>query len=158
MSLTRLAIRPFTFSNGVTVPAGTLIATPSTAVHRDGEIYPNPKNFDGFRFTQLRERNGVPVAGQQATSTSAQYLTFGYGRLAWCVFYFVFASTHRSYLYSCISPGRFFAASEIKALLAHILVTYDIKFEEGKQAPRTIVVNSMRLPRMANVMFRKRQK
>jgi hypothetical protein len=90
VSLPRVVLRPFTFSNGVTVPAGTLIAIPSGAVHRDGDIYPNPKKFDGFRFTQLHERNGVPVAGQQATSTSAEYFPFGYGRHAWWVFLILF--------------------------------------------------------------------
>ena len=77
----RLALHPFTFSNGVTIPAGTVIAAPVTAIHTDGEIYPNPKEFDGFRFANLRERDGV--SGQQVTSTSAEYLTFGYGRHAW---------------------------------------------------------------------------
>ena len=60
--------------------------------------------------------------------------------------------------YSSISPGRFFAANEVKALLAHILVTYDFKLEEGKRAPRIRVIGSLRVPEKANVMFRKRQK
>ncbi len=57
-----------------------------------------------------------------------------------------------------ISPGRFFAVNEIKAILAHILVTYDIKLEEGKQAPRSSQINGARIPGKANVMFRKRQR
>jgi hypothetical protein len=64
---------------------------------------------------------------------------------------------HRDHSYSSISPGRFFAANEVKALLAHILVNYDIKLEEGKRAPRTVIVGSIRMPERANVMFRKRQ-
>jgi hypothetical protein len=61
------------------------------------------------------------------------HLTFGYGRHAWCVFFLPqsIAVTHIS-----VSPGRFFAVNEVKAFLAHVVVTYDIKFEEGKQAPR----------------------
>ncbi len=55
------------------------------------------------------------------------------------------------------SPGRFFAANEVKALLAHLVVTYDIKFEEGKQAPRSLQINGMRITRKADAMFRKRQ-
>jgi hypothetical protein len=69
-----------------------------------------------------------------------------------------FASTHRSHSYSSISPGRFFAINEVKALLAHILVTYDFKLEEGKRAPRIRTIGLMRIPERANVMFRKRQK
>ena len=83
VGLSRLALRPFTFSNGVTVPAGTIIAAPAIAIHTDGEFYPNPETFDGFRFAKLREHDGAPVVGQQATSTSAEYLSFGYGRHAW---------------------------------------------------------------------------
>ncbi len=72
-------------------------------------------------------------------------------------FCFAFASTHRSYSYFSISPGRFFAVNEVKALLAHVVVTYDIKFEEGKQAPRSLHIGSMRFPGEGNAMFRKRQ-
>ncbi len=153
----RLALRPFTFSNGVTVPAGTLIAAPAGAIHSDGGIFPNPEEFDGFRFSKLREPDGGAVAGRQAISTSPENLTFGYGRHAWCVFFFL-ASTYRSHSYFSISPGRFFAINEVKTLLAHIVVTYDIKFEEGKQAPRGLHVGAMRIPGNANAMFRKRQR
>ncbi len=156
VTLGRLALRPFTFSNGVTVPAGTLIAAPTGAILRNGEIFPNPEEFDGFRFSKLRERDGGAVAGHQVLSTSPENLTFGYGRHAWCVFFF--ASTHRGHSYFSISPGRFFAVNEVKALLAHIVVTYDIKFEEGKQAPRSLHVVTMRIPGSANAMFRKRQR
>jgi len=138
LTVNRLALRPFTFSNGVTVPAGTLIAIPSAAVQTDGEIYLNAEEFDGFRFAKLRECYGNAVAGHKATSTSAQHLSFGCGR------------------HAC--PGRFFAVNEVKALLAHVVVTYDIKFEVGKQAPRSLIINSVRIPGKANVMFRKRQK
>jgi hypothetical protein len=56
------------------------------------------------------------------------------------------------------SPGRFLAANEVKALLAHIIVTYDIKFEEGKGVPREYRLPSFRAPRNANILFRKRQR
>jgi len=49
-----------------------------------GEIYPNPQEFDGFRFSTLREREGDSVvAKHQAVSTSAEHLAFGLGRHAW---------------------------------------------------------------------------
>ena len=70
---------------------------------------------------------------------------------------FFLACVYSGHSYSSISPGRFFATNEVKALLAHILVTYDFKLEEGKQAPRTFIIDSMRIPEKANVMFRKRQ-
>jgi hypothetical protein len=78
-------MRPFTFSNGVTIPAGTLVSAPSGTIHKDGEFYPNPEEFDGFRFVKLRELNVDAMARHQAFSTSPDHLTFGYGRHTWCV-------------------------------------------------------------------------
>ena len=57
-----------------------------------------------------------------------------------------------------ISPGRFLAVNEIKALFAHIIATYEIKFEEGKGVPREVCIRGMRIPGKANMMFRTRQK
>ena len=91
VAVVRLALRPFTFSNGVTVPAGALIALPSAAVHMDGEIFPNAEKFDGFRYAKLRERDGDAAVGHQATSTSAEHLNFGYGRHAWYVCFFAWS-------------------------------------------------------------------
>ena len=82
--LVRQAMRPFTFSNGTTISAGTVVACPLSAVHTDGEIYPNPDEFDGFRFARLRERGEDGMANKhQAGTTSTAHLSFGHGRHAW---------------------------------------------------------------------------
>jgi hypothetical protein len=57
-----------------------------------------------------------------------------------------------------ISPGRFFAVNEMKALFAYIVATYDVKFEEGNGVPRDHCIAGFRFPGNANVMFRTRQK
>ena len=46
----------------------------------------------------------------------------------------------------------------MKALLAHIVVTYDLKLEEGKKVPRELNIATTRIPGNADVLFRKRQK
>jgi Cytochrome P450 len=80
----RLALRPFTFSNGVTVPAGTLVSYPTSAIHTDERIYPNPDEFDGFRFAKLRETESYSMTSRhQAASTSNENLVFGHGRHTW---------------------------------------------------------------------------
>ena len=56
------------------------------------------------------------------------------------------------------SPGRFFAVNELKALLAHIIITYDFKLEEGKGVPPDVCFGPLRSPGDANVLFKKRQK
>ena len=84
MAVSRLALRPFTFSNGVTVPAGTLVSIPASTTHTDERIYPNPDEFDGFRFSKLRESEGdTTVSRHQTVSTSAEHLAFGIGRHTW---------------------------------------------------------------------------
>jgi cytochrome P450 len=82
--MTRLALRPFTFSNGVTVPAGTFVSIPASATHTDEGIYPNPNEFDGFRFAKLRESEwDTETSRYQAVSTSSEHLAFGLGRYTW---------------------------------------------------------------------------
>jgi cytochrome P450 len=85
--MTRLALRPFTYSNGVTVPAGTLVSLPASAAYRDERSYPSPDEFDGFRFAKLRESEGDTVTSRHLTvSTSTEHLAFGLGRHTWFAF------------------------------------------------------------------------
>jgi cytochrome P450 len=82
--MSRIALRPFTFSNGVTIPAGTLVSIPASAVHTDENIYPNPDEFDGFRFAKLRESEGDSATSRyQAISSSTEHLAFGVGKHTW---------------------------------------------------------------------------
>ena len=84
VSMMRLALRPFTLSNGMTIPAGTLVSIPASAIHRDEISYLNPDDFDGFRFAKLRESEGDTVTSRyQAISTSSENVPFGLGRHAW---------------------------------------------------------------------------
>ncbi|KAF8463176.1 cytochrome P450 [Russula ochroleuca] len=139
LSMTRLALRPFTFSNGVTVPAGTFVSIPASATHTDESIYPNAEEFDGFRFAKLRESKDDKITRRhQTVSTSSENLAFGLGK------------------HTC--PGRFFAVNEMKALFAHIIANYDFKFEERARAPRENWIAGTRFIGTANVMFRTRRK
>jgi cytochrome P450 len=133
----RVVLRPLKLSNGMTIPAGTLVAIPSSATHRDEVTYPNPDEFDGFRFAKLRKDEG-DTGRYQTASTSTENVAFGLGR------------------HTC--PGRFFVTNEIKALLAHIVTTYDVKLEDGKEIPSDVCIAGSRFPRTANLMFRARKK
>ncbi|KAH8976597.1 cytochrome P450 [Lactarius hatsudake] len=136
--LIRMALRPFTFSNGITVPAGTYVAAPAGAIHADEEVYTDPDEFDGFRFARLRESSeGLAASKHQAGVTSPAHMSFGHGR------------------HAC--PGRFFAVTELKVILARIVTTYDLKLEDGKEVPRDLCFSSSRIPRDARVLFRKRR-
>ncbi|KAL8419214.1 hypothetical protein RB594_002433 [Gaeumannomyces avenae] len=124
-SFTRKVLKPFTLSNGHLIPAGVMIEVPSYPQSRDPEPYPEPETWDGLRFHRMREagedfnaksagRQGSAVdanAHNQFVSVSHRSLVFGYGR------------------HAC--PGRFFAANEIKMIVARCLLQYDIKLPDG---------------------------
>ena len=55
------------------------------------------------------------------------------------------------------SPGRFFAVNELKAMLAHILMTYDVKLPENTPRPPNIWFQTTCSPNpYASLLFRKR--
>ncbi|KAI0060022.1 cytochrome P450 [Artomyces pyxidatus] len=133
-SMARLAIKPFTFSNGMTVPVGNLVACSSRGIHTDNTKYPNADVFDGFRFSKMRETEATKY---QMVSTNPEYLAFGHGK------------------HAC--PGRFFVANELKLMLAHIIVSYDVTFEDGQGFPPDLVLDEANIPGKADVMVRRRQ-
>jgi hypothetical protein len=58
---------------------------------------------------------------------------------------------------SLYSPGRFFAALEIKLLLAHVLVNYDVKLADSRGEPADWWFGAQpMLDPTVKVMFRKR--
>ncbi|KAK4247459.1 cytochrome P450 [Corynascus novoguineensis] len=112
----RKVTKTFSLSNGQIIPAGVVIQVPSDAIARDPEVFPNADQFDPWRFSRLREeaRNAgkaEAAAQHQFVSVNPEVLTFGYGR------------------HAC--PGRFFAANEIKMIIANFILTYDMKLPDG---------------------------
>ncbi|KAF8721948.1 hypothetical protein AX14_010063 [Amanita brunnescens Koide BX004] len=135
-SVKRKVLKDFTFSNGITIPAGYTISIPHRSIHRDPGNYLDPEIFDGFRFAKMREQEGESTKHLTVTTTP-NYLTFGQGR------------------HAC--PGRFFATNEVKTMLAYILLNYDVKMPDGHGHPSEMWfgVTSITDP-TAEVMFRKR--
>lgn len=99
----RKVVHPFSLSDGTLVPAGTMIEIPYYAITRDPSLFPDPDEFKGFRFV-VGEK--VPEREQFVAITPSNLL-FGYGR------------------HAC--PGRFFAANELKMIVARILLDYDVR-------------------------------
>ncbi|KAF8549780.1 cytochrome P450 [Imleria badia] len=136
VGLQRKALKDFTFSDGTFVPKGTMIAAASRSVHRDEAVYERALAFDPFRFAHLREEEDKGVK-HQYISTTPEYLPFGHGR------------------HAC--PGRFFAATELKTMLAHIVVMYDVKLEGNATRPQPLHFATVILSNpSAKVMFRRR--
>jgi len=81
VSTQRLAVKDFTFSNGVRIPKGTIIQGVATPIHMDPSIYSDPNNFNPFRFFS----DDPDVPKKDMATISLEYLPFSYGRNAWCV-------------------------------------------------------------------------
>ncbi|KAJ2936146.1 hypothetical protein H1R20_g944, partial [Candolleomyces eurysporus] len=137
----RKAVKDFTFSNGLTIPAGYTVAAASSGVHTNPMVYEDPKSFNGFRFFEMRQNgtNEYDSLRHQMVSLDSTYLLFGHGR------------------HAC--PGRFFAVNEVKAMMAHILLNYDVKLPgDSKEIPPGTYFAGARSPAPnAEVMFRKRK-
>ncbi|KAF8637691.1 hypothetical protein AX16_010766 [Volvariella volvacea WC 439] len=135
VTMTRKALKDFTFSDGTTVPAGHFVAVCSIAIHNNPDHYEDPYSFRGFRYSDIRQQEGESLK-HQAVTLSPNWLNFGAGR------------------HAC--PGRFMAISEIKALLAHTLLNYDVKTVDGAR-PKNVSLGPTDMPNpKAKILFRKR--
>jgi hypothetical protein len=99
----RKIVKDFTFSNGIVIPAGQILAVASFPMHNDGvrpcdlrcdndtnhghtkDNYDNPEQFDGFRFSRMRKGQGESVESTkyQMVSSSSDFVAFGHGRNTW---------------------------------------------------------------------------
>ncbi|KAI1415223.1 cytochrome P450 [Hypoxylon sp. FL1857] len=141
--------------DGVHIPRGTVVCAPSYPVFHDPAMYPEPDKFKPFRFAEKRavpssaaaaDQNGqkkeeepssyVQRARQAFATTSPEYCAFGHGR------------------HAC--PGRFFASSELKLMLAYIIMNYDIQIQEKR--PENFWFGMNRIPPMkATIKVRRRK-
>ena len=85
-AMQRYALEPFTFSNGQTVPAGTMLACPALALHTDDAYYGAPADtFDPWRHSGVSATNGE-AHRNMLVRTRPDYIPFGHGADAWYVF------------------------------------------------------------------------
>ncbi|KAF9244077.1 cytochrome P450 [Melanogaster broomeanus] len=136
VTMVRKVLKDFRFSDGKVIPKGAFLAVATRATHLDDELYENAHKFDPFRFANMRgeDEDGT---NNQFVSLTPEYLPFGLGR------------------HAC--PGRFFAANKLKSMLAHVVVSYDIKLENSAKPPQSSRVGiGITANTSAKVMFRKR--
>ncbi|EKM50862.1 uncharacterized protein PHACADRAFT_128456 [Phanerochaete carnosa HHB-10118-sp] len=135
--LERKALKDFTFSDGTFIPKGSHVSTSKMATHDQTKYYDDPYIFDPWRFSNMPDETGEGTK-HQMVNTSMEYLPFGAGK------------------HAC--PGRFFAANELKSMMAHLVMTYDIRMEKPGEIPPGFCFSSNILPnRTAKVLFRKRK-
>lgn len=155
VALMRKALKDFTFSDGTFIPQGTSLVSPSESVHHDDEIYENAHFFDPFRFFHMRDQEGGGGTKHHFASTSLEYLPFGHGKHAW--YGVVHSLPSMRFTPRLISPGRFFAALELKSMLAHIITSYDVKLQNHSPRPQCWRIGpAIAADSSLKVMFRKR--
>ncbi|KAJ7269703.1 cytochrome P450 [Mycena rebaudengoi] len=135
VSVMRLALKDFALVDGTAIPAGTLVGVPIGAEQNSETNYPNAHEFDPFRFSRMREGAGEGMKHHMVTP-SPDFLVFGLGR------------------HAC--PGRFFAVNEMKLMLAHVIMTYDVKLRDGVRPADEWTAMMMQANSKAEVMFRLR--
>ncbi|KAJ7269675.1 cytochrome P450 [Mycena rebaudengoi] len=131
----RMMLKDFAFADGTTVPAGTLVGAPMFAEHLEEGNYPDAHKFDPFRFARMRTKEGQGTL-HQIVALSPDFLVFGLGRQA--------------------CPGRFFAVNEIKLMLAHVLLTYDVKLRDGVRPTDEWIFTVANANSEADLLFRRR--
>ncbi|KAF5572158.1 ent-kaurene oxidase [Fusarium pseudocircinatum] len=112
ITVVRKVVQPdgITTPTGLHLPYGTILGVPGYGMHHDEDIYPNPNDYNPFRFSEIGDGQSEKSSGRRTrhswVTTSPEYTPFGHGR------------------YAC--PGRFFASTELKILLAYLIFNYDI--------------------------------
>ncbi|KAJ7241340.1 cytochrome P450 [Mycena haematopus] len=133
----------FRFSDGTVLPCGAYLSVAAQPTHYDDSKYENAATFDGFRFARERATHresddSQDIFKRQMVSTAADHLPFGTGK------------------HAC--PGRFFAAAELKAMMAHLVINYDVEAEVEEVRPANVVFGARITPSpTGRVRFRKRQ-
>ena len=144
VTFNRIYHHSMTLSDGTHLRAGTRIAVPSYSMSNDAAHVPgadDPAVFNPFRYSQLREDPARPENSQKflLAMTDQSNMAWGFGK------------------YAC--PGRFYAANEMKMILAHMLLLYDFKMPEGCGRPKNFTIDTDMYPdRSARLLMRERVK
>ncbi|KAJ7042980.1 cytochrome P450 [Mycena alexandri] len=127
-----------TLPNGLVVPKNSTVGVSMDGLHFDEAYYDRVNEFDPFRFSRPREEPGYgdkPRANEDLVTTSVHWLPFSHG------------------IHAC--PGRFFAANNIKMILAQILLNYDIQ-PFPSRPPNISLGDISVVPVKATMMIRRR--
>ncbi len=125
LSMHRVMLEKYQFADGTEIPRNAHVSMAVNAIQNDPEVTPNPEIFDGFRYYNLRQRQGESHLHQFST-TQDRILNFGHGTN------------------SC--PGRFFASLEIKIILVRLIMDYEYKFPDGKGRPENLKAHEFIFP------------
>ncbi|KAI1787002.1 cytochrome P450 [Ganoderma leucocontextum] len=137
LAMSRKAMKDVVLNDGTRIPKGTLVSAAAYPQHHDAALFENADTFDPFRFARMRSVQGESLK-HQFSSTSPEYIPFGHGQ------------------HAC--PGRYFAANELKAILAYVILNYDLKLGGDGSRPPDVSVGAAVVPAPhGRVLFKKRE-
>lgn len=114
-------------SDGVKLQKGSLISYLASPAQVDPDKFEEPLKFVPFRFAgRQREGDGHGKAANKFVTTSPEYLPFGHGR------------------HAC--PGRFLVDYELKMIVAHLLLHYDVEFPVAMERPPNVWMAELAIP------------
>ena len=156
VGLLRRAMKDITLSDGTYLPEGSLFAFAGQATHSDSRNYDRSEKFEPFRFSDLREAG--ESARHQFVNTSSEYMPFGRGKHAWYASSLTLRKQNSWLTNGCkFSPGRFFASMELKAVLAYLILHYDMRFEGEAGRPANFNLSFSVIPSQnAVIQFKRR--
>lgn len=140
-----VAPQGITIPSGEHLPVGSKVGVTSYAIHHDDSAHPNAFKYDAFRFSRaindptlfeqaFGSKDEVPKAPTLVTTTD-NFLGFSHGR------------------HAC--PGRFFAANQLKLLLAAIATKYELE-PIDERPPNPWLNNSVGPPIWEKMRVRRR--
>ncbi|TVY73594.1 Cytochrome P450 monooxygenase easM [Lachnellula suecica] len=131
----RLAMEDVELPGGVKIRKGERMGISSHKMW-SGPEWENPETFDGYRFLNRRKTPGFEHKSL-LISTSADHTAFSHGK------------------HAC--PGRFFAANEVKIAMVHLILKYDMKLKDAKDAKWFEYGLSMSANPFAKISVRRRK-
>lgn len=136
MRLNRAAVVPFTFKDGLHLPAGTQISFLLQVPNLDSDVHKDATNFDPWRSLRKRQAGSEK---HHFASVAEDNIYFGNGA------------------HSC--PGRYFVTDEIKLILLHLFTRYDFKYAvEGESRPPDVYHDNASYPNLTTqVLYRSKQ-
>ncbi|KAI7895384.1 cytochrome P450 [Mucor mucedo] len=137
LGMHHLSLQDTVMSSGHIIPKGSLVVGAVEQAHRDNRLLSVDEDtgevcvgaspldvFDGYRFLNRK---------MKSTAIGLDHLAFGIGP------------------HAC--PGRYFAANEIKYVIAEMLVRYNIRTKSGKRAKDNVLLGMTRFPPLEHLVF-----
>ncbi|KAL3490296.1 cytochrome P450 [Aspergillus germanicus] len=118
VALRRVVSEDIQVDESLKIPKGSILMVSVTDSMWDPEHFADPEKFDPYRFLNLSRTSPYWARVSPFIATSSETLGFGLGKEA--------------------CPGRFLANLEIKIVLSHLLIKFDMKLLPGPKTEPTM--------------------